>query len=286
MMNRTSAAEHVNSEVTSLSAYLKEIGGNRILTREEERCLFDRIARGDKSANNELITANLKFVVSVCRQFQNQGLPMTDLISEGNLGLIRAAQCFDGSHTCRFISYAVWWIRQRILRALAEQSRFLTIPVAKAAAVRKLAAAEKVITQRMARPATADELAEYLSLRVKDVSDLILIGQYSQSPHEASLLGEDGSAGDVLEDGTGENPEQGAVQDTLRREVWDALEGLREAEREVLRLHFGLGASRPMNLEEISAHLGLTRAKVRRIRDDAMNRLRHPVRRNRIRELI
>ncbi|HKP95930.1 MAG TPA: sigma-70 family RNA polymerase sigma factor, partial [Fibrobacteria bacterium] len=172
-MNRFFAAESINTDVTSLSAYLKEIGGNRILTRDEERSLFERMARGDRSANNELITANLKFVVSVCRQFQNQGLPMTDLISEGNLGLIRAAQCFDGNHSCRFISYAVWWIRQRILRALAEQSRFLSIPVAKAAAMRKIAAAEKVISQRKARPATTGELADYLSLREQEVLDLI-----------------------------------------------------------------------------------------------------------------
>jgi RNA polymerase primary sigma factor len=285
-MDRFYFADNTNADVTSLSAYLREIGRNRILTRGEERTLFDRMARGDKSANNELITANLKFVVSVCRQFQNQGLPMTDLISEGNLGLIRAAQCFDGSHTCRFISYAVWWIRQRILRALAEQSRFLAIPVAKAAAMRKIAAAEKVISQRKSRPATADELAEFLSLREKEVLDLLQIGQYSLALHEPFRTEEEDSLGDSLEDGTGESPEQGALRDSLRQEVWGALEGLREVEREVVRLHFGLGSAKAMNLGEISMHLGLTRAKVRRIRDDAMNRLRHPVRRIRIRDLI
>jgi RNA polymerase primary sigma factor len=286
MMSRFSGAEAVNTEVTSLSAYLREIGHNRILTRQEERVLFERMARGDKRACNELITANLKFVVSVCRQFQNQGLPLTDLISEGNLGLIRAAQCFDGTHACRFISYAVWWIRQRILRALAEQSRFLAIPVAKAASIRKIAAADKVLSQRNGRPSSPNELAEYLSLREAEVLDLLLIGQYSLSLNEQGQGEEEGSAGWELQDGTGEGADYDVMGDSLKQGVWDALEGLKEAEREVLRLHFGLGAARPMNLEEIGLILGLTRAKVRKIRDDAMNRLRHPARKIRIRELI
>ena len=189
MMNRLSGADSVNTDVTSLAAYLREIGRNRILTRDEEKAVFDRIALGDKRAYNELITANLKFVVSVCRQFQNQGLPLTDLISEGNLGLIRAAQGFDGTHACRFISYAVWWIRQRILRALAEQSRFLTIPVAKAAAMRRIAAAEKILSQRNSRSASPDEVADFLSIREKEVSDLLLIGQFSVALHEPSGAG-------------------------------------------------------------------------------------------------
>ena len=285
-MNRLSRLDSVNVEVTSLSAYLREIGRNRILTRNEERAVFDRIARGDKRAYNELITANLKFVVSVCRQFQNQGLPLTDLISEGNLGLIRAAQGFDGTHACRFISYAVWWIRQRILRALAEQSRFLTIPVAKAAAMRRIAGAEKVLYQRHSRAASPDELADFLSLREKEVSDLLLIGQYSLALHEPAGQEEDGSIGEGLGDGTGGNTDEAAMLDSMKQGVWNALEDLREAEREVLRLNFGLGSAPPLNLEEIATVLGLSRAKVRKIRDDAMNRLRHPVRRIRFRELI
>jgi RNA polymerase primary sigma factor len=285
-MNRFSGAESVNTDVTSLAAYLREIGRNRILTREEERALFDRIAQGDNRAYHELITANLKFVVSVCRQFQNQGLPLTDLISEGNLGLIRAAQCFDGAHACRFISYAVWWIRQRILRALAEQSRFLTIPVAKAAAMRKIAAAEKILSQRNSRPASPDEVASYLSLREKEVQELLLIGQYSLALHEPGDNEEDGAFGEGLSDGTGIATDAAAVMDSMKQGVWDALEGLREVEREVLRLHFGLGAANPMSLEEIGNALGLSRAKIRKIRDEAMNRLRHPVRRIRFRELI
>lgn len=273
-MNRISAAEHVNTDVTSLAAYLREIGGNRILTRAEERNLFDRIGRGDNRAYHELITSNLKFVVSVCRQFQNQGLPMTDLISEGNLGLIRAARCFDRSHECRFISYAVWWIRQRILRALAEQSRFLSIPVGKAAAMRRIVAAENVLAQRNSRPATADEVAGYLSLREKEVLDLLQMGQYSLGLNEPSGYDEDGAGGDWLVDGAGESPDQVTVRDNLKQEVWDALEDLKEVEREVVRLHYGLGASRPMNLKAISAQLGLPRAWIGKIREDAMNRLR------------
>lgn len=285
-MNRLSGADTVDTDVTSLAAYLREIGRSRILTRDEERAIFDRIAQGDKRAYNELITANLKFVVSVCRQFQNQGLPLTDLISEGNLGLIRAAQGFDGTHACRFISYAVWWIRQRILRALAEQSRFLTIPVAKAAAMRRISAAEKVLSQRNSRPASPDEVADFLSIREKEVLDLLLIGQYSLGLHEPAGHDEDGSIGESLGDGTGGGADEEVLLDSMKQGVWDALEGLREMEREVLRLHFGLGSARPMNLEEIGNILGLSRAKVRKIRDDAMNRLRHPVRRIRFRELI
>lgn len=285
-MAKTAAAEATQADITSLSAYLKEIGRTRILTRTEERALFDRIGRGEKLAYHKLITANLKFVVSVCRQYQNQGLPMTDLISEGNLGLIRAAQCFDGSHSCRFISYAVWWIRQRILRALAEQSRFLTIPVAKAAAIRKLATAQKVITQRKGRSATTHELAEFLSLREQEVLDLLQIGQVSMALHESDCHEEEGNFGDRLEDGAGESPDQSSLRNSMCQEVWGALEGLREQEREVVRLLFGLGAARPMNLEEIAGTLGLTRSRVRKIRDEAMNRLRHPMRRMRFRELI
>ncbi len=286
MMNRFSSIDTVNTDVTSLSAYLREIGRNRILTRDEERAIFARIAMGDKRAYNELITANLKFVVSVCRQFQNQGLPLTDLISEGNLGLIRAAQGFDGTHACRFISYAVWWIRQRILRALAEQSRFLTIPVAKAVAMRRISAAEKVLSQRHSRPASPDEVAEFLSLREKEVLDLLLIGQYSLALHEPAGYDEDGSVGEGLGDGASGGTDEGALLDSMKQGVWDALEGLREVEREVLRLHFGLGSAPPLNLEEIGSILGLSRAKIRKIRDDAMNRLRHPVRRIRFREFI
>ncbi len=285
-MNRFSGTDYVNTEVTSIAAYLREIGRNRILTREEERALFDRIARGDRRAHHELITANLKFVVSVCRQFQNQGLPLTDLISEGNLGLIRAAQCFDGTHACRFISYAVWWIRQRILRALAEQSRFLTIPVAKAAAMRKISAAEKVLSQRNSRPARPDEVAMYLSLREKEVLDLLMIGRFSQALQEPGETDDDGALGEGQTNGEGGATDDAVLLDSLRQGVWDALEGLRDVEREVLRLHYGLGQARPMNLDEIGVLLGLTRAKVRKIRDEAMNRLRHPGRRLRFKELI
>ncbi|MEO6097821.1 MAG: RNA polymerase sigma factor RpoD/SigA [Fibrobacteria bacterium] len=285
-MNRFSGAEPVNTDATSLAAYLREIGRNRILSREEERSLIDRIAQGDKLAYHELITANLKFVVSVCRHFQNQGLPLIDLISEGNLGLIRAAQCFDGTHACRFISYAVWWIRQRILRALAEQSRFLTIPVAKAAAMRRIAVAEKILAQRNSHPASPDEVASYLCLREKEVQDLLLIGQFSLPLNEPGESEEDGANGDGLGEANGMATDAAAVMDSMKQGVWEALEGLREVEREVLRLHFGLGAANPMSLEEIGNALGMSRAKIRKIRDEAMNRLRHPVRRIRIGELI
>lgn len=284
-MGSALAVDEIDFDNASLSAYLKEIGRNRILTRIEELALFDRIAKGDARAYNRLITANLKFVVSVSRQFRNRGLPMTDLISEGNLGLIRAAQKFDGTHRCRFISYAVWWIRQRIMRALAEQSRSITLPVAKAAAMRRIAAAEKIMTQRHARIPTPGELADYLDLGEKEVMDLIRFGRESSlDPDDRSGQGVEADA--FPADGSAEDPEMAAMGESLRREVWDALEGLKESEREVLRLQFGIGSTKPMNLEEICSLLGITRAKVRKIRSEAINRLRLPVRGNRIRGLI
>lgn len=274
------------NEGSALSSYLKEIGRNRILTRKEELNLFERVSHGDKRAMHELIKANLKFVVSVCRKYQNQGLPLTDLISEGNLGLIRAAEGFDGSRQCRFISYAVWWIRQRILRALAEQSRFLTIPVGKATSLRKVVQAEKIMAQRKSRAPTPHELAEFLSVPEKHVLDLLLIGQYSMATQSGPDSQEDGPQGESFEDGSAENPELGCESRNLVQEMREALGALKGMEREILRLNFGMGASKPLNLEEIADMLGLTRAQVRRIRDQALENLRQPAKKILFRELL
>lgn len=284
-MGSALAVDEIGFDGASLSAYLKQIGRSRILTRIEECALFDRIAKGDARAYERLITANLKFVVSVCRQFRNRGLPMADLISEGNLGLIRAAQRFDGARGCRFISYAVWWIRQRIMRALAEQTRSITIPVAKVADMRRIVAAERIMAQRHARVPTSGELADYLGMGENEVVDLIRLGRESSlDPDDRSGGSGEGEA--LPADASEEDPEQAAMVDSLRREVWDALEGLKEGEREVLRLQFGIGSTKPMNLREICSMLGITRAKVRKIRSEAINRLRLPARGNRIRGLI
>jgi len=209
-MSRFSAADSTDAEAVSLTSYLRAIGRKPLLARDAERALFDRMAMGDKRACQELIAANLKLVVSMCRGFRNRGLSMGDLISEGNLGLIRAAQSFDVSHGCRFLDYALWWIRRSIERALAEQSRFRSVP---------------------------------------------------QAGDEGMRSAPDGRL---------------ARRDGLPREVCNALGGLGELEREVLRLHFGLGEARAMNLEGIALRLGLTGSMVRKIRDDAVNRMRHP----------
>src|SRR5690606_19585030 len=161
----------------SLGAYLREIGKNRVLSHPEERELLSRMRQGDKKAFKDLITANLRFVVSVCRKYQNQGLPLTDLISEGNLGLIRAAQSFDETRTCRFISYAVWWVRQRVLQALAEQSRNISLPVGKAAVLRKMGFTRKILEQKLSREPMPGELAEELRIKEKDVLDLMQAGR-------------------------------------------------------------------------------------------------------------
>jgi RNA polymerase primary sigma factor len=261
-----------------LGAYLREIGKNRVLSFPEERELLLRMRQGDKRAFKDLITANLRFVVSVCRKYQHQGLPLTDLISEGNLGLIRAAQSFDETRTCRFISYAVWWIRQRILQALAEQSRNISLPVGKAALLRKMSHVRKTLEQKQGREPLIGELAEALGIKEKEALDLIQAGRAPISLSEPAAGTEDLPIEDTIADETAERPDEEMDQSRRRQRVLAVLDGLKDLESRVLRLYFGLDHEHSLTLEEISYRLDVSPERIRQIKESALGRLRHPSR--------
>ncbi|MEO6097519.1 MAG: sigma-70 family RNA polymerase sigma factor [Fibrobacteria bacterium] len=267
-----------------LGAYLREIGKNRVLTHAEERELILRMRQGDKRAFKDIITANLRFVVSVCRKYQHQGLPLTDLISEGNLGLIRAAQSFDETHTCRFISYAVWWVRQRILQALAEQSRNISLPVGKAALLRKMSHVRKRLEQKQGREPLTSEVADAMSIKEKEARDLIQAGRAQLSLSEPGAGTEDLPIEDMIADDSCENPEDGVDRSRRRQRVLDVLDSLKDLENQVLRLYFGLDHEHTLTLEEISYRLDVSPERIRQIKESALHRLRHPSRIQRLRD--
>ncbi len=267
-----------------LGAYLREIGKNRVLSHPEERELLLRMRAGDKRAFKDLITANLRFVVSVCRKYQHQGLPLTDLISEGNLGLIRAAQSFDETRTCRFISYAVWWVRQRILQALAEQSRNISLPVGKAALLRKMSHVRKTLEQKQAREPLPYEIAEALSIKEKEAIDLIQAGRSQLSLSEPGAGTEDIPIEDMIADESAESPDLEIDHARRRTRVLDVVDGLKELESQVLRLYFGLDHEHSLTLEEISYRLDVSPERIRQIKESALSRLRHPSRMQKLRD--
>ena len=267
-----------------LGAYLREIGKNRVLSHAEERELLTRMRNGDKRAFKDLITANLRFVVSVCRKYQHQGLPLTDLISEGNLGLIRAAQSFDETRTCRFISYAVWWVRQRILQALAEQSRNISLPVGKAALLRKMSHVRKTLEQKQAREPLPYELAEALSIKEKEALDLMQAGRSQLSLSDPGAGTEDIPIEDMIADESAESPDLVIDHARRRARLLDVVDGLKELESRVLRLYFGLDHEHALTLEEISYRLDVSPERIRQIKESALNRLRHPSRLEKLRD--
>lgn len=273
------------SDEEGLSAYLKEIKRYRSLTPKEERIVLQRVHAGDKAAFRTLIEANLRFVVAVCRRYQHQGLSLTDLIGEGNLGLIRAAMNFDVTKACRFITYAVWWIRQRILQALSEQSRCLSLPLGKTSAMQKVSQAHKALEQKLGRSPTLAEVADSVSMKETDVQRLQVMRQPSLSL-EAPAASEEGfTLADVLEDEHAENPEGVCLEDRRVQDIQAVLRDLRPREREILRLYFGLGDTCTLSLDEIGERIGLTRERVRQVKDLALKRLRHPSRRAQLLEL-
>ena len=226
-----------------------------------------------------LIEANLRFVVAVCRRYQHQGVSLTDLIGEGNLGLIRAAINFDVTKSCRFITYAVWWIRQRVLQALSEQSRCLSLPLGKTSAMQKVSQAHKSLEQKLGRTPTLSEVADRMSMKEKDVQRLQVLRQPSVSLEAPATSDEGFTLGDVLEDEAAESPEDVCLEDRRVRDIQAMLLALRPREREILRLYFGLGDTRTLSLDEIGERIGLTRERVRQLKDIAIKRLRHPSRR-------
>ncbi|TRX51746.1 sigma-70 family RNA polymerase sigma factor [Fulvivirga sp. M361] len=264
-----------NRESQSLDKYLQEIGKVDLLTPDEEVELAQRIKEGDQLALEKLTKANLRFVVSVAKQYQNQGLSLGDLINEGNLGLIKAAQRFDETRGFKFISYAVWWIRQSILQALAEQSRIVRLPLNRVGSLNKISKTFSELEQKYEREPSPDELAEVLEVTTSEVVDTMKISGRHVSMDAPFIQGEENSLLDVLENDLEEKPDSELMNDSLRREVQRALSTLTQREADVITLYFGLNGEHSMTLEEIGEKFNLTRERVRQIKEKAIRRLRH-----------
>ena len=272
------AKQYTNRESQSLDKYLQEIGKVELLTPEEEIDLARRIKKGDQKALEKLTKANLRFVVSVAKQYQNQGLSLGDLINEGNLGLIKAAKRFDETRGFKFISYAVWWIRQSILQALAEQSRIVRLPLNRVGALNKIGKAFSTLEQEFEREPSASELAEELDMSLFEVADTLKISGRHLSMDAPFQQGEDNRLLDVIQDERTPLPDNELMRESLSKEVERALNTLTEREAEVLRLYFGLGREHSLTLEEIGEKFQLTRERVRQIKEKAIRRLRHTTR--------
>jgi RNA polymerase primary sigma factor len=264
-----------NRESQSLDKYLQEIGKVDLLTPDEEVELAKRIREGDKYALEKLTKANLRFVVSVAKQYQNQGLSLGDLINEGNLGLIKAAQRFDETRGFKFISYAVWWIRQSILQALAEQSRIVRLPLNRVGSLNKISKTFSELEQKFEREPSPDELAEVLEVTTSEVVDTLKISGRHVSMDAPFVQGEENSLLDVLENEGEESPDTGLISDSLRKEIQRALSTLTQREADVVTLYFGLNGESALTLEEIGEKFNLTRERVRQIKEKAIRRLRH-----------
>jgi len=260
---------------SSLNLYLKEISKYKTLPIEEEADLAKRIRDGDRLALDKLVKSNLRFVVSVSRNYQNQGLPLVDLINEGNLGLIRAAKRFDEKKNFRFISYAVWWIRQAILQALAEQSRIVKLPLNRVSAIHKIGMVQSRLEQKLSRIPNVYEIAEELRIEPHDVQEAVKIGNSHFSLDAPLQSGDDSKLLDLLPDEHAESPDHGVMNISLHSEVDTVLETLSEREREVVRLYFGIGEETAYTLEEIGIRFELTRERVRQIKEKAIKKLKH-----------
>ncbi len=264
-----------NRETASLDKYLQEIGRVPLITTDEEVNLAKRIKQGDKIALEKLTKANLRFVVSVAKQYQNQGLSLPDLINEGNMGLIKAAKRFDETRGFKFISYAVWWIRQAILQALAEQSRIVRLPLNKIGVINKVNKAYAQLEQEFEREPKPSEIAKLLDMSVKEVKDSLKNSGRHVSMDAPLLSDDDTNMYDVLKSDDVETPETELLYDSLRTEIDRAISTLSEREADVIRLFFGLEGNHPMTLEEISERFDLTRERVRQIKEKAIRRLKH-----------
>jgi RNA polymerase primary sigma factor len=264
-----------NRESASLDKYLQEIGREELITAEEEVSLAKRIRDGDQLALEKLTKANLRFVVSVAKQYQNQGLSLPDLINEGNLGLIKAAKRFDETRGFKFISYAVWWIRQSILQALAEQSRIVRLPLNQVGSLNKINKAFSKLEQEFEREPSAEELSNLLDLPEDKVADTMRVSGRHVSMDAPFVNGEDNSLLDVLINPDSPKADSGLMNESLQREIERSLSTLTDRERDVIKLFFGIGQNHGLTLEEIGAKFDLTRERVRQIKEKAIRRLRH-----------
>jgi RNA polymerase primary sigma factor len=264
-----------SSDEGSLDQYLRDISIYPLITREEEAALARRIRENDQEALDTLVRSNLRFVVSVAKKYQNQGVSLSDLINEGNLGLIRAAHKFDETKGIKFISYAVWWIRQAILQALAEQSRIVRVPLNRAGALHRIGRRANALLQELGREATHAEIAEGMEITEEEVARTMAISQAHVSLDAPMTPGEDNRLLDYLADTEHATPEEETIEMALVESVHQALGGLKEREAKILRLYFGLDGAEPMTLEQIGAVLNITRERVRQIKEKALSRLRH-----------
>ncbi len=265
---------HLHDE-GSLDLYLRDISVYPLISREEEVSLAQRIRQDDQEALDTLVRSNLRFVVSVAKKYQNQGVSLSDLINEGNLGLIRAAHKFDETKGIKFISYAVWWIRQAILQALAEQSRIVRVPLNRAGALHRIGKRANALLQELGREATNAEIAEGMEITEEEVAKTMSISQTHLSLDAPMSPGEDNRLLDYLPDTQSSTPDEDLIEKGLTQSVHEALRGLKERESKILSLYFGLDGSDPMTLEQIGAVLNITRERVRQIKEKALSRLRH-----------
>ena len=262
-------------EEGSLDQYLRDISAYPLISREEEAELARRIRVGDQEALDKLVRSNLRFVVSVAKKYQNQGVSLSDLINEGNLGLIRAAHKFDETKGIKFISYAVWWIRQAILQALAEQSRIVRVPLNRAGTLHRIGRRANALLQELGREATHAEIAEGMDITEEEVAKTMSISQVHLSLDAPLTPGEDNRLLDYLADTINPTPDEQTFEKALTDAIVDSLASLKEREAKILRLYFGLDEAEPMTLEEIGTLLGITRERVRQIKEKALSRLRH-----------
>jgi RNA polymerase primary sigma factor len=264
-----------NRTKQSIEKYLEEIGGYSPLAPEEEIELARQIRKGNARALDKLVKANLRFVISVAKEYQGQGLPLQDLISEGNLGLIKAAQRFDETRGFKFISYAVWWIRQSILQALAEQSRVVRLPLNRVGAINKVGRALEELEKKFGREPSMEEIADKMEMTAYEVADVLKTSARHLSLDEPFKEDEGNSLLDILESDRYAPPDETLMQESLQVEIDKVLSTLKPREAEIIRLYFGLDGDRPLTLEEIGEHFKLTRERVRQIKEKALRRLRH-----------
>jgi RNA polymerase primary sigma factor len=259
----------------SLDQYLRDISAYPLIDREEEVRLAQRIRLNDPEALDKLVRSNLRFVVSVAKKYQNQGVALADLINEGNLGLIRAAHKFDETKGIKFISYAVWWIRQAILQALAEQSRIVRVPLNRAGTLHRIGKRANALLQELGREPTHEEIAEEMDITEEEVAKTISISQTHLSLDAPLTPGEDNKLLDYLPDNLNPTPDELTFEKALTEAIEESLSSLKEREAKILRLYFGLDGEEPMTLEQIGSLLGITRERVRQIKEKALSRLRH-----------
>jgi RNA polymerase primary sigma factor len=275
-MQVRSGRRHASSaDEGSLDLYLREISRYPLIKQDEEVTLAQGIRAGDEESLDKLVRSNLRFVVSVAKKYQNQGVSLSDLINEGNLGLIRAAHKFDETKGIKFISYAVWWIRQAILQALAEQSRIVRVPLNRAGTLHRIGKRSSMLLQELGREPTPSEIAEGMDITMEEVQKTLSISQNHLSLDAPVTAGEDTRLLDYLPDTNNAGPDSDTFEHALTESVEEVLATLKEREARILRLYFGLDGPEPMTLEEIGSMLGITRERVRQIKEKALSRLRH-----------